>query len=330
MLVAIAVFELWQRYEASERAKASAAFIAAQTSPFRAPPNPFSPSSPRPLPAVTGCSRASSRPIRCSRAGKPGPAINLYKAIAKDDNGPRSAPVVRLRARLGRSPTRPERTICKHLLAPLTDPSSPWSQIVGARSTLPIPITMRRISGAALTEYASLASDPQAPDALRQRARAMAAYLESGGENHFRHYVPPPPPPAAPAGCGDGRPVAGRRRRRKTMTFARAALFSVRIYALAIRGRICFERLQQFEFARRSLQVSRKIYASRANGILGPCIGPNAQARSRTRQDSAAAAGARKYRNPDWPEPGGVSIECPLPSGRRADLLTPNLGATSG
>ena len=57
---------------------------------------------------------------------------------------------------------------------------------------------------AAQTKYAALAADPQSPDSLRARARAMADFIKTGGARNFGA-VPPealPVPPQAGATTG--------------------------------------------------------------------------------------------------------------------------------
>jgi hypothetical protein len=61
----------------------------------------------------------------------------------------------------------------------------------------------------AQTKYAALAADPQSPDALKARARAMADFIKNGGSRDFGT-VPPealPVPPAAGAAAAPAAPA---------------------------------------------------------------------------------------------------------------------------
>jgi hypothetical protein len=51
-------------------------------------------------------------------------------------------------------------------------------------------------------EFDTLANDPESPDALKNRARAFAAFLHEGGAANFGTVPPvaPPPAPGEPPG----------------------------------------------------------------------------------------------------------------------------------
>ena len=125
-------------------------------------------------------------------------AIALYKQIASDDSGPIGA-VARLRAAWALADTA-SRADLADLLTPLDQPGSAWREN-GARSAGLCRLSRHGTCKSALANIASLASDPDAPDALRNRAQAMAAFLQEWRRRQLRHRaaVPRPPPPAAPA-----------------------------------------------------------------------------------------------------------------------------------
>jgi hypothetical protein len=199
LFAGIAAFELWQRHEADERAKASAALIAAEriTNPTQAADtfNSLSKSSPKGYALVARLAEANA--MYASGQGKN--AIDLYKQIAKDDSGTIGA-TARLRAAwaLAENASRGE---LAELLAPLNQPGNAWSPM--AREVLAYADYRALDLKGAQLKYQLLAADLQAPDALRGRARAMAQFIANGGAADFGT-VPPPAtpattPPPAPA-----------------------------------------------------------------------------------------------------------------------------------
>ena len=84
------------------------------------------------------------------------------------------------------------------LLAPLDQPGGAWRQ--SAREVLAYADYRAMNSKAALAKYSELALDPESPEALRARAKAMLQYLKNGGAVNFGS-VPadavPVPPEAA-------------------------------------------------------------------------------------------------------------------------------------
>lgn len=198
-VLGVAGWQLWLRYEAAQRGKASAAFVAAQhdTKPAEAaaafaalvkssPPGGYG--------ELAKLSQADALPA----TGKTGDAIALYKEIAASDAGPVGA-TARLRAAWLEADTA-SRADLAALLAPINTDSSPWRQMareVLAYSDYKAGKTM--VAGAA---FAALANDPDSPDALKSRARAFAAFLQNGGARDFGT-VPPPaavPAPGTPPG----------------------------------------------------------------------------------------------------------------------------------
>jgi hypothetical protein len=110
-------------------------------------------------------------------AGQRKDAIDLYKQIANDDNGPVGA-IARLRAAWGMADSA-SRTDLAKLLAPLDEPGSAWRQM--AEEVLAYADYRALDLKAAAARYEALEKDPGSPDALRARARAMAAFLKNGG-----------------------------------------------------------------------------------------------------------------------------------------------------
>jgi hypothetical protein len=126
-------------------------------------------------------------------SGQQGSAIDLYKQIAKDDSGPIGM-VARLRAAWALSDTA-SRADLANLLKPLDQPGNAWRE--NAEEVLAYADYRAMDMKSALAKYSALAVDPQAPDALRNRAQAMAAFLKNGGAVSYgtvpADAVPTPP-----------------------------------------------------------------------------------------------------------------------------------------
>jgi hypothetical protein len=195
IIIGIAGFELWQRYEASERDKASVAFSAAQRI-----------SNPK-LAAVAFADLAKTAPkgyallARLEQAhsllvtGQKDQAIALYKEIADEDKGGAGA-VARLREAWALADTS-SRADLETLLAPLRQPANAWKQM--ADEILAYSDYHSNQMAKATDEFNALANDANAPQQLRVRARAMAAFLKQGGAKDFG--TVPPPIPALPPGA---------------------------------------------------------------------------------------------------------------------------------
>jgi hypothetical protein len=181
LFAGIGGWQLWQRRELAERQKISDAFIAAQRiSNPQAAAGAFvdlARTAPKGYSLVARLSQANA--MLASGQG-PG-AIDLYKQIAKDDSGIVGA-VARLRAAWALADTN-KRSDLTELLAPLDQPGNAWRQ--SAREVLAYADYRAMNSKAALAKYSELALDPETPEALRARAKAMAQYLKNGGAVNF-------------------------------------------------------------------------------------------------------------------------------------------------
>jgi hypothetical protein len=192
IIVGIAGYELWQRYEDSQRAKASSAFVAAEhiANPVQAAATfaALSKTAPGGYGALSRLAEANVLAI----GGKPDQAIALYKNIAAGDSGPVGA-TARIRAAWLVADTAP-RADLESLLAPVNTDSSAWRQM--AREILAYSDYKAGKVKDAAGEFDALVADPDTPGALKNRARAFAAFLHGGGA---ADYGSVPPPAAAPA-----------------------------------------------------------------------------------------------------------------------------------
>jgi hypothetical protein len=198
LFAGIGGWQLWQRHEQQERAKVSDAFVAAQRiSNPQAAASAFvdlSRTAPKGYSAVARLSQAGAM----LASGQGNAAIDLYKQIAKDDSGPIGS-VARLRAAWALAESA-SRTELAELLRPLDQPGSAWRE--NAREVLAYADYRAMDTKSALAKYSELALDPESPDALRARAKAMTAFLKTGGAVSYGS-VPadaaPPLPQAAAA-----------------------------------------------------------------------------------------------------------------------------------
>ena len=193
VFLGIGGWQLWQRHEAEERANFAAQFIAAQriSNPQSAASAfvDIARSAPKGYAAVARLSQAAAM----FASGQQGNAIELYKQIAKDDNGPIGM-VARLRAAWALSDSA-SRLELQELLRPLNQPGSAWRQ--DAQEVLAYADYRAMDTRSALAKFSALAVDPEAPESLRRRAEAMAAFLKNGGAVSFGSVPPDTPPPEA-------------------------------------------------------------------------------------------------------------------------------------
>jgi hypothetical protein len=197
---ALGAWQLWQRHQKAEAEKTATAFNAAQriTNP-QAAATAFSDLTKG---TTSGYEKLAtlSQANAMFAAGQRKDAIDLYKQLADDDSGPVGA-VARLRAGWGLADST-SRTELAKLLAPLTGQGSAWRQM--AEEVLAYADYRALDMKSAAARYAALEKDPQSPDALRARARAMAAFLKNGGAVTFGSVPPevvtaPLAAPGAPA-----------------------------------------------------------------------------------------------------------------------------------
>jgi hypothetical protein len=195
VLAGVGAWQFWQRQQAAQRVKDSDAYAAVQriSDPGQAAPAfaKLADSAKDGYRLIAQLSQANA----LYASGRALDAVNLYKQIGETDSGEIGA-VARLRAAWLLSANAPRADLEK-LLAPLNTPASAWHALAGEV------LAFSDYRGAkvkqAAREYHALAEDPQAPESLRARARAMAAFLDGGAGGDSGTVPPPPPPPAAPA-----------------------------------------------------------------------------------------------------------------------------------
>jgi len=199
LFAGIAGWQIWQRHELQERQKLYDAFIAAQRiSNPQAAAGAFvdlARTAPKGYALVAKLSQAGAMFASGQRAG----AIDIYKQIAKEDSGLIGS-VARLRAAwaLADSASRAE---LADLLKPLDQPGNAWRQ--NAREVLAYADYRSMDTKSALTKYSELALDPESPDGLRARAKAIASFIKSGGATSYGSVPADAVPQAAGATAAD-------------------------------------------------------------------------------------------------------------------------------
>ena len=203
IIIAIAGYELWQRYEQNQRLKASETLMAGQQ---LAEAGDFTHAGPAFATVAKDAPGGYAQMARLSEAGvllssgKRDEAIAVYKSIAAEDSGPIGRAAL-LRAAWA-SADVVSKTDLETLLAPLTDPTSPWRH--SAHEILAYADYHAGRLEAASAAFKAIADDKDAPDAMRQRASVMAAFLKSGGLREFG--TVPHPAPAKPVTAPTGSP----------------------------------------------------------------------------------------------------------------------------
>jgi hypothetical protein len=205
LFLGIGAWQLWSRHEQQEREKTAAVFMAAQriTTPQNAAGAfaDMAASAPKGYGKVARLSQAGAM----FAAGQQKEAVALFKDIAAGDSGTIGA-VARLRAAWAQADTL-SRGDMTDWLAPLDKPGSAWRP--NAREVLAYADYRALDMKSAREKYAALAIDPEAPDALRARAKAMSVFLAGGGAVTYGT-VPPevvPMPLGAPAAPASAAPA---------------------------------------------------------------------------------------------------------------------------
>ena len=192
IIVGIAGYELWLRYEEGQRAKASAAFVSAEqiANPVQAAAafEALSKTAPGGYGELAKLGQANALALNHRNAD----AIAIYKSIGASDSGPGGA-VARIRAAWLMADTAPRAELVT-LLEPISGASSAWRQM--AREVLAYNDYKNGKLLAATGAFDALANDQDSPDALKSRAHAFSAFLHSGGAVNFGTVPPPAPAPA--------------------------------------------------------------------------------------------------------------------------------------
>jgi hypothetical protein len=208
IVIAVAGWQIYDRYATNQRLKASETLIAAQAiseagaaDRANAVLAPIAKDS-----MVLGGYPEMARMTEAGTllaSGKRDEAVEIYKAIAAKDSGPVGQAAL-VRAAWAVSDTASKQDL-ETLLAPVNTATSPWRY--SAREILAFADYQAHDFKAAEAEFRTLGNDKDAPEGLQRRATAMADFVKGGGEANYGT-VPQPPPLAPPAGAAPAAPPA--------------------------------------------------------------------------------------------------------------------------
>jgi hypothetical protein len=200
LVIAVAGYELYARYQSNQRMQASETLMAAESA---AAAGDYAKATNAYATVAKDAPGGYAKMAKLGQAsallanGQREEAIAIYKGVAAD-GGP-IGDVALIRAGWAMAETAP-RSDVQALLAPLTDPTNPWHYM--AQEILAYADFHAGQNAAAQLAFAALAADAGAPQPIRTRADSMSTFLKQGG---FKDYGTVPKPaalvatPAAPA-----------------------------------------------------------------------------------------------------------------------------------
>jgi hypothetical protein len=201
VVIGIAAFLLWQRYELGQQQKASIEYDQAVQLAASDPASAISKLEELSKTAPSGYALLArfAEADALLANGERDKALDIYKAISTDNN-PIIGNAARLRSAWAIVDTAPRDTVAG-LVQPLDTPDSAWRFL--ARELIAYADYRSRDLTSAGKEYQSLADDSAAPATVRARAKAMASLIKAGGISEYGT-VPPlktttPAPDAAPS-----------------------------------------------------------------------------------------------------------------------------------
>ncbi|HEY5237537.1 MAG TPA: tetratricopeptide repeat protein [Rhizomicrobium sp.] len=203
VVIGVSGFELYQRYEAGERTKASDQFIEATVAadPSQAADMFAHIASTAPDGYAQLAKMDEAGALLAS--GQRDHAIAIYKYIAGNPDSP-FAEAARIRAAWALADTATKQELTT-LLAPVSDPSNPWhymSEEILAYADYHAGDTQK-----ALTSFQILSKQLDAPAGIRARANAMATYILSGGDKDVGTVPPMQPNIVPPAHAAAPKPA---------------------------------------------------------------------------------------------------------------------------
>jgi hypothetical protein len=199
IVVGVAAWQLWQRYQLNQRIEASNAYIVALET--RDPEKAASAFAKLAKTAPGGYALISRMQEANSllAAGKHDKATALYRELMKGSD-PLFASVARLRLAWADADALSKKQM-QDLVAPLTAKDNAFHYM--ANELLAYVDYRQGNVKEAQTVYETLANDASTPDGIKARAGGMAAFLAAGGNRNVGTVPPPPKPqttePQAPA-----------------------------------------------------------------------------------------------------------------------------------
>ncbi len=202
LVIGVAGWKLWERYDQQQRLKASSQIeSAAQIS--AAGQNDLAAQAyaqiAKKAPSGYALVAQLSQADEYMASGRTNDAVALYMKIAETDKAG-LGDVARMRAAWAQGDKLTTEDL-KTLLAPLNDGKSQWRFM--ARELLAYRAMHDDHADAAAKAFAALAAEKDAPSSLRQRAEAMATLIRTSGGKDFGK-VPEPPKQDASQGTAQG------------------------------------------------------------------------------------------------------------------------------
>ena len=196
IVIAVAGWQIYERYETNQRLKASETLIAAQSMSengaadrANAALGVVAKSAPSGYAKMARLTEAGA----LLESGRRDEAVEIYKSIAASDHGPLGkAALIRAGWALSDVASRQD---LQTLLAPVNGPSDPWR--FTAREIMAFADYHAHDLKTAEEEYRALANDKDTPEGLQHRAGAMADFLKMGGQGNYG--TVPKPAPTGPA-----------------------------------------------------------------------------------------------------------------------------------
>ncbi len=205
IVIGVAGYKLWTRYEDQQRLNASKTFAAAQeaadagnTAAAQAMFGKLAQSGPGGYATIAKLAEANTLLM----SGKKNDAITIYKSIADKDSSPLGN-VARIRAAWAEVDSAPRGDL-ETLLSPLNTPTSEWRFM--AREVLAYADYRAGATQQAQKEFQALADEKASSQGLRDRAHAMAIFISTGGEKTFGT-VPMPQRAPTPLQPTEGQPT---------------------------------------------------------------------------------------------------------------------------
>jgi hypothetical protein len=195
IVVGVAAWQLWSRYQSNQRVDASNKYIVAlETQDPAKAASAFAKlgqTAPDGYALLSRMQEANS----LQAAGRTEQAAALYRKLMKESD-PLFASVARLRLAWAQADTMSKKDM-HALLDPLTGAGNSFRYM--ANELLAYADYRDGDVAAAQTEYEALAKEKDASDGIKERAHAMAAFLAAGGLRNVGRVPPPPPKPAEPS-----------------------------------------------------------------------------------------------------------------------------------
>jgi len=192
IVVGVAAWQLWQRYQYNQRIEASNTYIMALETQDPAKAATAFAKLAQTAPGGYALLARMQEANSLEAAGRSEQAEALYRALMKESD-PLFASVARLRLAWAQADTLPKKDM-QTLLAPITDPSDPFHYM--ANELLAYADYREGNVAAAQKEFELLAKAKDASEGIKERANTMAAFLAAGGNRNVGTVPAPPPRPA--------------------------------------------------------------------------------------------------------------------------------------